>query len=772
MYFPISDTLTINVLKINQSNLKIIVKDAEQDSLGNIIIKVNRNNKYELSISGAIENPNCIFNIINTSSINNDICKIDKNMITPYSGGTCLIEGICNETTNYLQTKAPSILVRVIRTEQNDLNLVNDIVPPIYYNNQTYLDISGGNTKAQLNIDTDSSNCKITDNNTILGILPGNCTINVVKPGDYFYYDKIKQFNFEVLKMNQPPIHIILENKEYDYIATHSEPNDFKSNILELNNFIDNNSYKNGTYIINASSFIVGYEPYLGFTTNNSGWQSNKNTYDNLGNYLGKIKTKINGIGDIFGEWLEITLPYFIKLTQYKLINTTLESGKFCPKLYYVVGSNDNIIWYNIDYKNLTNIPITSQISTYVILNNNFYFKRYRIVINKNFGSNSVILNQFDFIGIYSNMTYTLNEDKNISYNVILNNIQDNASYNLSITNTYSLDPNNSIIKINTNNTITPYNSGVCLLMATINSTNNYNLSNTIPIIIIVNKKEQELIIKGFIPPLYYNSKINIDISSSTTDNVYLTSNTLETCTVSGYTLIGKKAGKCQITITKPGDNKSATQNLQVNLQVNKLSQPKMFITIAEVNESIKDNITLYVNRNKSYKLNLIGYQENPLITYSIITNYSLEPSQDVCKITSNNELIAFNLGVCLLRANVSETNNYLYAQSEPIVISVFKNKQSELNYKANQLIYTNKINLDISGGSIVSPVTLSVNDDSKTNCSISSNEVTGLFTGKCNISAIKQGDYNYDDTQITIPLVVNKKNQPNLTISIANLKK
>lgn len=770
MYLNISDTLKFNVLKINQSNLKIIVKDAEQDNQGNIIIKVDRNKKYELSISGAFENPNVVFNVINTSSTNYDICKIDKNIITPYSGGTCLIEGICYETANYLQTKAPSILVRVIRTEQSDLNLVNDIAPNIYYNNETYLDISGGNTTNPLNINTDSSNCKIVNNNNILGIAPGNCNINIVKPGDYFYYDKTKQFNFEVLKMKQPPIHINIDNKEYDYVSTHTEPSDFKSNSLTLNNFTGSESYKNGTYLVEASSFVVGNEPYIGFTTINGGWQSNKNTYDNLGNYQGKFKTKINGVGDVFGEWLQITLPYFIKLTKYKLINTTLEGGKFCPKLYYIVGSNDNIIWYNIDYKNLTNIPTPADVSTYDILNNNLYFNTYRIVINKNFGSNSVILNQFDFVGIYSNMTYTLTIDRNINYKVILNNIQDNATYNLSITSNYSIDSNNPVIKINSDNTITPYSSGVCLLTAKINDTKNYNHTETIPIIITVNKKEQEAIIKGIIPPLYYKSKINIDISGNTeTNKVYLTSKTLENCTVSGYTLTGIKAGKCQIIATKPGNDIYATQNLEIDLQVNKLVQPKMYITISEINESITDNVTLYVNRNKRYKLNLVGYLENPAITYSVISNYSLEPSQDVCQITSNNELIAFNLGVCLLRANIAETNNYLYGQSEPIVVSVFRNKQSELNYKANQLIYTNKINLDISGGSNLNPVKLTVNDDSKSNCSISSNEVTGLYTGKCNINATKQGDYNYDDAQITIPLVVNKKNQPPLIISIAN---
>jgi hypothetical protein len=768
MYLSISDTVNLNVLKINQSNLKIIIPGAEQDNLGNVIIKVDRNKKYELTISGAFENPNYIFNVINTSSTNYDICKIDKNIIIPYSGGTCLIEGICNETANYLQTNAPSILVRVVRTEQNDLNLYNDIAPPIYYNNQTYLDISGGNTDAQININTDSSNCKIIDNN-ILGITPGNCNINVVKPGDYFYYDKTKQFNFEVLKIIQPPIHITIENKEYDYLSTHTEPSDFRSNILELKNLTGKDSYKNGIYTVEASTFTIGNEPYIGFTTINSGWQSTKSTYDNLGTYLGKFKTKINGIGDVFGEWLQITLPYSIKLTKYKLINTTLEGGKFCPKLYYIVGSNDNIIWYNIDYKNLTNIPTPSDVSTYDVLNNNLYFNTYRIVVNKNFGSNSVILNQFDFVGIYSDMSYTLTVDRNINYKVILNNIQDNAQYKLSITSNYSIDPDTPVIKINSDNTITPYSSGVCLLIAKINSTNNYNTSNTIPLIITVNKKEQEAMIKGIIPPLYYNSTVNIDISGSTaTNNIYLTSNTLENCTVSGYTLIGKKAGKCQITATKPGNDLYATQSLQIDLQVNKLIQPKMFITIKEVNETITDNITLYVDRNKRYKLNLVGYLEDPSISYSVISNYSLEPSQEVCQINSNNELIAFNLGVCLLRANVSETNNYLYGQSEPIVVSVFRNKQNELSYKANQLIYTNKINLDISGGSNLNQVQLTVNNDSKTNCSISSNEVTGLYTGKCNINAVKQGDYNYDDTQLTIPLVVNKKNQPSLVISLA----
>ena len=47
---------------------------------------------------------------------------------------------------------------------------------------------------------------------------------------------------------------------------------------------------------------------------------------------------------------------------------------------------------------------------------------------------------------------------------------------------------------------------------------------------------------------------------------------------------------------------------IKIDLQVNKLVQPKMYITISEINETITDNVTLYVNRNKKGTLSPFSF--------------------------------------------------------------------------------------------------------------------------------------------------------------------
>ena len=187
----------------------------------------------------------------------------------------------------------------------------------------------------------------------------------------------------------------------------------------------------------------------------------------------------------------------------------------------------------------------------------------------------------------------------------------------------------------------------------------------------------------------------------------------------------------------------------------------------------LTDNVTFYVNRNKTYTLSISGLMENPNIKYNITTNYSLEPNEPVVSLI-DNKLIAYNAGVCLIQADISETTNYKAVKSDPIVITVLKNQQNPLKYNANSLIYNEKSTLNVTGGSNTNNVKLNIDPNSVKNCSIiqdnASNgtfDLKGLYTGNCKILATKTGDYNYDDINMNIPLVVNKNNQQKLNINV-----
>jgi hypothetical protein len=430
-----------------------------------------------------------------------------------------------------------------------------------------------------------------------------------------------------------------------------------------------------------------------------------------------------------------------------------------------LVGSNDNIIWYNIDYKNLTTKPELNSVSTYNILNNNLYFSNYRLIINKTFNSTTSSIKLLNLVGLYTTFNYTLTIDRNKSYNIILNNIQDNAKYTLETT---SDNTNKGVINLE-NNTIKAMNSGVATITATINSTNKYLESTSIPIVITVIKANQASIIKNPIAPLYYKGTTIIDLSGGTIDNpitLNINNKTINNCSLSGNIVSGLKAGDCNVTATKTGDYQFNSQNLELKLQVLKLPQPKMTIKLDDISGNITGDITLNVNRSASYNLMLFGQLENPDIKWEVIVNYSIDPKEPVCKII-NNKLIPYNSGVCLVQANVDETDNYLSGQSDPILVTVVKNIQTPLTYDLKQLSYADNTIINVNGGSSSSQVNLSVMPDSTNICSINGNRVKALNTGNCNLMAIKEGDIVWDTIKMKIPLIVNKRNQDTMNVNI-----
>lgn len=798
-YLPKSNKTSINVNKINQPNVKLIINDSlnnnYQDDNGNSVLKVDRNKTYILSLSGYLENPKINYSIVTNFLQNQDpVCTLSGNLLTAYSEGICLIEADYSETINYISGKTKVTNITVMKTEQSDFML--GTTPTFYYNNPTFMDISGGSSSYPINFNSLTSNTCSVSGQVIFANEVGDCNVTATKQGGYYYYDKIKNYNFKIVQDYQPPINILISGLKADFTTPITLPTVFTNNNLVVDSEVGSNSFKNGKYIVSGSSIgSKGNDVYNVFRNQKvTGWTSgNPNTgfsnfsYEqNTGNYIGGgygylFNTGIVGGTVIYGEWVQIKLPYDINITSYNLLSYFPNSQSKCPQMFSVVGSKDGYTWYLIDSQNIqTFLDERSPLNFNVTSNNTF--NHFRLIISKLRGgdNNSINVNllQWNILGIYSNNTYTLTVDKTKQYELNLTNIKDNATYKFNATSNYSMDPLEPVVKLN-DNKLVAYNAGVCTIQASINPTIRYlpALSNTI---IIQVKAIETVLTSGPINPLYYNSNVKVDISGGSGLPITFTSDNPDNCTTSGSSIFGIKAGKCNVRVNQQGNAQyKAPPELPLSLSVLKIKQPKFNLMYDDNIMDLTDNVTFNVNRNKTYILSISGLVENPNIKYNITTNYSLEPNEPVVKL-NNNQLSAYNAGVCLIQAEINETINYRAVKSDPIVITVLKNPQNPLNYDVNSLIYSERSTLNISGGSNKNNIVLNVDPKSEKNCSVTntqnyvSNEVNygtydleGIYTGSCKLSAKKAGDFNYDDLQMNIPLVVNKDNHQDLSISL-----
>jgi len=785
-YFVKSAKITINVNKILQPQKNILISDLAnptnilQDVNGNCLLRVNRNKTYLLSISGLFENPNITYNIINTYTQNQDpICTINNNLLMAYSEGSCLIEGVINETQNYTSSKTKTIIVTVIKTEQNDF--IMNTTPTFYYNNPTYLDIKGGSTTQPIIFQsTTLSTCSISDN-VVFSNDVGECNIKATKPGGFFYYDKVKDYTFKIQQEFQPPIDIIIEGKTADLSSNIlGLPTLFVRNKLIITSETGNNSFKNGEYTVSSSSNqndvfnIFRNQTVTPWVIVNSTYELNTGNYNGRNAYTGIVGSK----SMLFGEWIQIQLPYNLKITSYNILNN-YENSSNCPQKFYLLGSIDSFTWYLLDSQNIQVFPENKVPLNFNVVSNNS-FSYYRLVINKlrggNINSTNISLLQWNIQGLYTNNTYTLIVDSTINYNLKLQGIQDNATYTLSATSNYSIDPNFPVVKI-IDNKLYGYSAGVCVLTANINATNKYLSATSNPLIIVVMKKEAATITSEPIPPLYYGSSVNATFKAAS--KLELKSMDPNNCSILGTTISGLNAGKCTINVKIPETREAKGSELNLSLTVLKVEQTNFTLVFDNISMDISDNITFFINRNKEYAMSITGLKENPIIKYNIITNYSLEPNEPVVKL-NENKLIAYNAGVCLIQADINETQNYKAAKTSPIIITVNKNKQIPLNYDVNSLIYNKNSTLTIGGGSTKNNILVDINQKSKPNCKVQnknqfiSNEVSyGVYdinatrTGECKLSATKLGDFNYEDVQLNIPLIVNKSFQSQLNVNV-----
>ena len=117
-----------------------------------------------------------------------------------------------------------------------------------------------------------------------------------------------------------------------------------------------------------------GFNIYKAFNTTltdaNDAWSSTTNLYDTTtGNYISNTYTYINGIGNVGGEWLQVQTSLPLSMNNYQLKSRISGNGNALSRRYYIVGSNDKLTWYPIQYvnRNSNNNGIINTTSTYAV---------------------------------------------------------------------------------------------------------------------------------------------------------------------------------------------------------------------------------------------------------------------------------------------------------------------------------------------------------------------------------------------------------------------
>ena len=99
-------------------------------------------------------------------------------------------------------------------------------------------------------------------------------------------------------------------------------------------------------------------------------WVSSSTTYTTSGNSSGIFTTILGGIGSIQGDWVQLQSSVPLIMNSYQFGNGYLNTR--LPKTYYIIGSNDSINWYPIQYGSGGTVPTIGQytlISSIIIIN-------------------------------------------------------------------------------------------------------------------------------------------------------------------------------------------------------------------------------------------------------------------------------------------------------------------------------------------------------------------------------------------------------------------
>jgi hypothetical protein len=238
------------------------------------------------------------------------------------------------------------------------------------------------------------------------------------------YIDNFKLYNGSVLTATQITA-VYNENRYLSAIPIYtaaSTVSTFTTNTKVVSGVTGAYSYTNGTYIVSVSSYNTTFNGYY-VANNNNGvalfWAAayngtinpnapaytktpyiGTNTAYSGGGTAGTFyTTTVSGI-TCSGEWLQYQLPYTMALTTYAICNRNdYNQANRTPKIFWVAGSNDGVIWNLIDYQ--TNNPASLTLATYNLATPSSYYSYFRFIFNQLNGDYYLNLENINIFGYY-----------------------------------------------------------------------------------------------------------------------------------------------------------------------------------------------------------------------------------------------------------------------------------------------------------------------------------------------------------------------------------
>jgi hypothetical protein len=711
-YNDISKQIIVKVNKIQQDEVLL------EDINSNNNIFVNPNIKYNLSINGIKENAKYTIKLSDT-----DICAVVNNDVYGLSEGSCDIYIITDETDNYLATKSNIITIIVNKNNQAELDI--SLSTKLNYKASTEIYTTGGSNLEDPVLSLDNNNGKIV-NNTIIGLQSGISELTAIKPGNFMYNPISTKLIFEVHKIPQSNFMLFNITDNNKIFVDPENPIQLRTSSVEENSTI--------TYIVE--------------TENNSKRNVNIN--------FGKLYSNFEGECFITAVTTETKNYLITKSNRVKVTVVRKEQNKL--NITYPTNLNYNDIGYISVKGGNTNIPITlkSSDSKLVIDGNKVRgpVGQYTITVFKDGDliylpiKSDIIIN---IIQIYQNniilkninQTNEIIVDANNSYLLNIDNIDENADYNLVVVKSYPIDPTQKDVCIIQNNKLIALNIGYCIVKAVTTRTVNYlpTDSNQIKVTVILNDPAQFFI--DTLANLNINTSVDLKINNTFDSNLFSIKNNSDGLKIVNNSITGIKAGQFNISVTKLKTNTTNELTKNVNIIVNKIDQPNFIIDISN---------NYFINPNKPLNIKLPTLNDNPHISLELTLNNPVgEYDDDVCRII-NREIYALNKGSCMIKVISQETENYNKTESI-ITLNILRNIQNNLNFvfKNNLFVYSTSF-LNHTGGSTTNEIRY-MNEDNKTY--LENDKIYGLSVGISSITAYLKGNQIYEtiSSQIKIPV-------------------
>ncbi len=159
-----------------------------------------------------------------------------------------------------------------------------------------------------------------------------------------------------------------------------------------------------GKYIVSASSSNPLKLPFNIFNIKgrNKYWDLENGFLYKDGAYIGTTKTTTSDSTNISGEWVQITLPKQLLLTNYALLDFVNIKINFI-KSWVIVGTNDNTTWDIVDKKSISTTNQNDVVGLYNIVLTNLTksYKTYRLIITSVDGGSTVQLVSFYLYGLW-----------------------------------------------------------------------------------------------------------------------------------------------------------------------------------------------------------------------------------------------------------------------------------------------------------------------------------------------------------------------------------